>query len=133
MQHQCSAASENITSCSGEYGPTKPKGTTRIQKGPPFLMTHQNGPVPTPRKEHIANIEQIVYSAVLALPGRGRFVAGLPNPGHKEHGTWVQVQRFVSLKDRPWTKRKPLMRRSPRSSAALARARSCGSARKTRR
>jgi hypothetical protein len=38
-------------------------------------------------KEHIANIEQIVYSAVLALPGRGRFVAGLPNPGHKEHGS----------------------------------------------
>jgi hypothetical protein len=37
--------------------------------------------------EHIANIEQIVYSAVLALPGRGRFVAGLPNPGHKEHGS----------------------------------------------
>jgi hypothetical protein len=26
---------------------------------------------PHPRKEHIANREQIVYSAVLALPGQG--------------------------------------------------------------
>jgi hypothetical protein len=47
----------------------------------------KTGQYPHPRKEHIANIEQIVYSAVLALPGRGRFVAGLPNPGHKEHGS----------------------------------------------
>jgi len=47
----------------------------------------ERGQYPHPRKEHIANIEQIVYSAVLALPGRGRFVAGPPNPGHKEHGS----------------------------------------------
>ena len=39
------------------------------------------------------------------------------------------MQRFASSKDRPWTNRRPLMRRSRRSSAISARARSCGSAR----
>jgi hypothetical protein len=52
----------------------------------PMVRLGERGQYPHPRKEHIANREQIVYSAVLALPGRGRFVAGLPIPGHKEHG-----------------------------------------------
>jgi hypothetical protein len=59
-------------------------GQRRFQNQP---IGSETGQYPHPRKEHIANIEQIVYGADLALPGRGRFVAGLPNPGHKEHGS----------------------------------------------
>jgi hypothetical protein len=41
-------------------------------------------------KEHIANIEQIMYIVAIALPHplcgpAAAFVAGPQNPGHKEH------------------------------------------------
>jgi hypothetical protein len=52
------------------------------------------GQYPPGQKEHIANEEQIVYSAVIAIAKGGAVgvpiwasVVGLPNPGHKEHET----------------------------------------------
>src|SRR5262249_32820506 len=56
-----------------------------------------NRPVPKPAKEHIANLEQIVYSAFAGdsrgrrggLPAWGAIVAGPGKPGHKEHDSHV--------------------------------------------
>jgi hypothetical protein len=62
------------------------KGTTlNFQKGPEGM---ERGQYPLDPKEHIANIEQIVYIGAIAIrQGRGqtRSVVGLPNPRHKEH------------------------------------------------
>ena len=97
-------------------------------------------------KEHIANIEQIVY-------GESTFDRDRPKPIVRNTGSRparrmprVYAARIVSHKERiwprppcvwlkvpPWTSRKPSTPRSPRSSARSARARSCGSARTTRR
>lgn len=50
------------------------------------------GQYPRPPQEHIANGEQIVYSASIAWNQRdrrgraGATLPRLPNPGHKEHG-----------------------------------------------
>ncbi len=62
----------------------------------------ERGQYPTPQKEHIANLEQIMYIVFFAIPNEGgfrnwlvfavhrAFAVGLSNPGHpghKEHGT----------------------------------------------
>jgi hypothetical protein len=66
----------------------------RSQKGPQEnskgTRGYGKGPVPPPAKEHIANEEQIMYIAAVALPHplcgpAAAFVAGPQNPGHKEH------------------------------------------------
>ena len=76
---------------------------------PPVLAGFEDGQHPHPRKEHIANQEQIVYICFLAKSTA--LVVGSPNPGHKE---WEQspLPLSVSSKVPPWISRRPWMPRS---------------------
>src|SRR5262245_59311371 len=70
------------------------RGQSPDSKG---TSNHGKGPAPVNRREHIANIEQIVYSAgSVGGPSRrgGPLVVGPPNPGHKE---WAMAQSNLRL------------------------------------
>src|SRR5262249_10691328 len=76
-------------------------------------------------KEHIANIEQIVYKRIARTdpPRRRAFSLSALRIVVIRRATWPRP-RYVSLKEVPWTSRKPSTPRCPRSSAISARARS---------
>ena len=102
----------------------------RISKG---TSGDGKGPVPAPRKEHIANREQIVYIAISSSLGRQGVALSASRIPVIRSASNGRLPLCVSSKVPPWTSRRRSMPRSPRSSALSARARSCGSARTTSR
>jgi hypothetical protein len=59
----------------------------QIQKGPPGLGRGRKGPVPSIGKEHIANIEHIVYSLEIAISTAGGSTAFVPSESRPYRST----------------------------------------------